>query len=297
MSMAEMDLRETAQGQFLWQWATSSDKRPVSQDLTPQWPVGCIAEANVLRCGSDGLTGTLAMDGVGSRYSATIVRVYWLDGQARVYTLTGSQPKVQLYGSADDKRSWLEIATAYVRLGIEHILSGYDHLLFVIGLLFLVGFRRQLIWTISAFTVAHSVTLASAALGLLTLRSPPVEASIALSIMLVASEALHQRMTLSRRWPVAIAFLFGLVHGLGFAGALREVGLPENHLPVALLAFNGGVEVGQLITVAVAWLLFMATKRLPVATHVRMPVLYGIGIVAAYWSWERAAAILGTPGF
>jgi hydrogenase/urease accessory protein HupE len=296
MSMAEMDLRETAPGQFIWQWATSSDKRPVSQDLTPNWPAGCEADASMVRCGSDGLAGAFAIDGVGSRYSAAIIRIFWLDGQSRVYTLTASQPKLQLFGSADDKRSWTEIAGAYGLLGIEHILSGYDHLLFVIALLFLVGFRRKLVWTITAFTAAHSLTLASAALGLLTLRSPPVEASIALSIVLVASEALQQRMTFARRWPAAIAFLFGLVHGLGFAGALKEVGLPQQHLPAALLAFNGGVEVGQLMTVGVAWLVWLGMKRLPVAAEFRSPALYGIGAIAAWWSWGRVADIIGSAG-
>ncbi len=114
-----------------------------------------------------------------------------------------------------------EIARAYLVLGVEHILSGIDHLLFVAALLFLVGFQRKLIWTITAFTLAHSLTLASAALGWLTLRSAPVEATIALSIVLVASEALQPRETLARRLPAMVAFLFGLVHGLGFAGALQ----------------------------------------------------------------------------
>ena len=135
-------------------------------------------------------------------------------------------------------------------LGVEHILSGIDHLLFVVALLFLVGFNRQLVWTITAFTLAHSLTLASAALGWLTLRSPPVEATIALSIVLVAGEALHKRETLARRLPALVAFLFGLVHGLGFAGALSEIGLPQNHLATALLTFNLGVELGQLVAVA-----------------------------------------------
>src|SRR4029079_9865073 len=133
------------------------------------------------------------------------------------------------------------IARAYLVLGIEHILSGYDHLLFVAGLLFLVGFRRRLIGTITAFTLAHSLTLALSVFGLVTLRSPPVEASIAISIVLVASEALREKDTLARRLPALVSFLFGLVHGLGFAGALKEVGLPERHLPLALLGFNVGV--------------------------------------------------------
>jgi len=186
-----------------------------------------------------------------------------------------------------------EIASAYTVLGVEHILSGIDHLLFVAGLLFLVGFRRRLVWTITAFTAAHSLTLASAALGWLTLRSAPVEACIALSIVLVASEALNKKITIAQRWPMLVAFLFGLVHGLGFAGALKDIGLPENHLLVALLTFNLGVEAGQLMAVAVAWLLWRVAIRWPRLTKLRTVLLYGIGSVAAFWSWLRVMAIFG----
>ena len=292
MSMAEMQLQEVSRGEFLWQWTASSDRTPASQDLTPVWPDGCRAEANVLHCGPAGLTGALSVDGVGKRYSAALVRVLWQDGQSRVYTLTAAQQTVQLYGSADDARGIGEIASAYTVLGVEHILTGIDHLLFVIGLLFLVGFNRRLIATISAFTLAHSLTLASSALGWLTLRSPPVEATIALSIVLVAAEALHQRQTLARRWPALVAFLFGLVHGLGFAGALKEIGLPENHLAVALLTFNVGVEIGQLMAVAAAYLAYRAVARWPRAERARTPVLYAIGSVAAFWSFGRIFTML-----
>jgi hydrogenase/urease accessory protein HupE len=290
MSMAEMQLREVAPGDFLWQW-TASEKGQVNADLTPRWPGACRAEANMLRCGPGGLSGTLAIDGVGQRYSAALVKVHWRDGQSRVYTLTGGQPTVQLYGSADDSRGIGEIASAYLLLGVEHILSGYDHLLFVIGLLFLVGFRRRLIWTITAFTAAHSVTLASAALGWLTLRTAPVEACIALSIVLVASEALRQDDTLARRLPALVAFIFGLVHGLGFAGALQEIGLPEQHLAVALLTFNLGVEIGQLLSVAAAFMVWWALQRVHFAARLKVPALYAVGSVAAYWSWLRVAGI------
>jgi hydrogenase/urease accessory protein HupE len=177
-------------------------------------------------------------------------------------------------------------------LGIEHILSGYDHLMFVLALLFLVGFNKRLLLTITAFTLAHSLTLALSALGLLTLRSPPVEATIALSIMLVAGEALRDRQTLSRRWPALVAFLFGLVHGLGFAGALKEVGLPEQHLWVALLTFNVGVELGQLMTVGLAWAVHRALRDMPAMAKARQALLYGIGSMAAYWSLTRVVAIL-----
>ncbi|OYU96672.1 MAG: hypothetical protein CFE45_19135 [Burkholderiales bacterium PBB5] len=246
-----------------------------------------------MRCGVSGLSGNVSVEGVGKKYSAALLKVFWLDGQSRVYTLTSGQPTVHLYGSAEDKRAMGEIAVAYTVLGFEHIMGGIDHLLFVAGLLFLVGFRRQLVWTITAFTAAHSLTLASSALGWLVLRPPPVEATIALSIVLVAGEALHQRATLARRWPALVAFLFGLVHGLGFAGALKEIGLPEQHLLTALLTFNVGVEIGQLLTVAAAWALWRLSARWPALARLRTALLYAIGSVAAYWSWLRLAAIFG----
>jgi hydrogenase/urease accessory protein HupE len=292
MSMAELQLREMSRGEFLLQWS-AGEKGTVTDDLMPVWPEGCHAEPNVLHCGEAGLQGVLSIEGVGKRYSAALVKIFWLDGQSRVYTITAGQPTVHLYGSADDKRGMGEIASAYTMLGIEHILTGYDHLMFVISLLFLVGFNRRLFLTITAFTLAHSVTLACSALDLLTLRSLPVEASIALSIVLVAGEALHQRQTLSRQRPALVAFLFGLVHGLGFAGALKEIGLPENNLLVALLTFNFGVEVGQLITVAAGWVIWRILSRWPQVSPARTAVLYGIGSVAAYWSWLRIVAIFG----
>ena len=292
MTMAEMSVRETAPGQFIWLWTASNERSP-NQELMPLWPEGCKADGNALRCGDAGLSGTLAMEGVGQRYSAALVKVVWLDGQSRVYTLTGAQPTVHLYGSADDRRGMGEIARAYTVLGVEHILTGVDHLLFVIGLLFLVGFGRRLLWTITAFTAAHSLTLALGALGLLTLRSPPVEATIALSIMLVAGEALRDRQTLARRWPALVAFVFGLMHGLGFAGALQEIGLPQQHLAVALLSFNVGVEFGQLLTVGAAWALVRLLRRQAWALRLQTPIVYAIGSLAAYWSLLRIAAILG----
>ncbi|MDC8786257.1 HupE/UreJ family protein [Roseateles koreensis] len=293
MSMVEMQLREVAHGEFLWQW-TASEKAAPADVLTPVWPEECQVEVNVLHCGAKGLQGQLRIEGVGKAYSAVLVKVFWLDEQSRVYTLTAGQPNVHLYGSAQDQRGMGEIASAYTLLGVEHILTGVDHLLFVISLLLLVGFGRQLLWTITAFTAAHSLTLASSALGWLVLRSPPVEATIALSIVLVAGEALHQRQTLARRWPALVAFIFGLVHGLGFAGALKEIGLPEQHLLVALLTFNVGVEIGQLLTVGAAWLLWRLSTRWPQSEQTRKArtvLLYLIGTLAAYWSWLRVVTI------
>jgi hydrogenase/urease accessory protein HupE len=291
LTMAEMQLREVSRGEFLWQW-TASEKRAASEVLTPVWPEDCRATANLLRCGEGGLRGTMAMEGVGKGYSAAMVKVFWLDGQSRVYTITAGQPTVRLFGSAEDQRGMGEIAWAYTILGVEHILTGIDHLLFVVALLFLVGFNRRLFWTITAFTVAHSLTLALSTLGWLTLRQPPVEATIALSIVLVAGEALHRQPTLSRRWPAVVAFLFGLVHGLGFAGALKEIGLPQSHLAVALLTFNVGVEIGQLLVVGVAFLVYRALAGWPRVAIARAPALYVIGSVAAFWSISRIVNIL-----
>lgn len=291
MSMAEMQVRQLSRGEFFWQW-TASGTRPASQELAPLWPEGCSAEDNLLRCGPGGLSGTLKMEGIGKRYSAAMVKIAWLDGGARVYTITAAQPAVRLYGSADDQRGMGEIAWAYLALGVEHILNGIDHLLFVVALLFLVGFNRRLVWTITAFTAAHSITLALSALDLLTLRSAPVEATIALSIVLVAGEALNKQPTLSRRWPAVVAFLFGLVHGLGFAGALKEIGLPQNHLSVALLTFNAGVELGQLLVVGLALLVYRVLLLRPAFAPARTPALYAIGGVAAYWSIGRVASML-----
>ncbi|MBC7955364.1 MAG: HupE/UreJ family protein [Cytophagales bacterium] len=291
MSMAEMELRQASPNEFVWQWMAGN--RPGENLLRPLWPQGCRDEDGVLRCGSAGLSGQLGMQGIGKGFSAVLVKVYWLDGQMRVYTITGSQTSVQLFGSADDQRGVGEIVSAYTLLGVEHILSGFDHLLFVIGLLFLVGFRRQLVWTITAFTAAHSLTLASASLGWLTLRSAPVEACIALSIVLVAAEALRDRQTLAKRLPALVSFLFGLVHGLGFAGALQDIGLPQNHLWIALLTFNVGVEAGQLMAVGAAWLLHRAVRDLSVMPQARVAALYSIGCMAAYWTLTRVGTILG----
>jgi hydrogenase/urease accessory protein HupE len=291
MTMAEMELHERAPGRFSWQWAASGN-RPAAEELTPVWPAACRADAGELDCGAGGLSGTLAVQGVGQRYSAAMVKVSWLDGQTRVYTLTGAQTSVQLYGAADDPRGLGEIASAYTVLGVEHILSGADHLMFVLSLLFLVGFRRRLVATITAFTAAHSLTLALSALGWIALRPPPVEAAIALSIVLVAGEALHREPTWTRRWPALVAFVFGLVHGLGFAGALKEIGLPQNHLSVALLTFNVGVEIGQLMVVAAAFMIWRALARWPRLAAARTPALYAMGTVAAYWACARIAPML-----
>ncbi|HUG72182.1 MAG TPA: HupE/UreJ family protein, partial [Steroidobacteraceae bacterium] len=150
----------------------------------------------------------------------------------------------------------------------------------------------RLVWTITAFTIAHSLTLASSVLGLFTLRSAPVEAVIAMSIVLAASEAMNPRPTLTRRLPAMVAFLFGLVHGLGFAGVLEEIGLPEQHALLALGTFNLGVEIGQLGIVVLAFGIMLLARRMPMAHAARRPALLAIGTIAAFWSFDRFAAIV-----
>jgi hydrogenase/urease accessory protein HupE len=293
MTMADLSIREVAPKEFVWAWGVPGKNTPISQDLTPVWPEGCIGDAKTVRCGERGLAGSLAVKGIGKNYSAVILRITWQGEQRSTFTLTQNQSAVRLFGAARDERDAWQVAQTFGVLGLEHILSGIDHLLFVISLLLLVGFRRQLLATITLFTVAHSLTLAASALGALSLRPPPVEAVIALSIVLVCAEALSQKDTLTRRWPGIVAFVFGLVHGLGFAGALKDIGLPEQHAHIALLTFNVGVEVGQLLVIGLAWLVVLATRRFTWAAKAQRVVLYGIGSVSVFWTLSRIAVIAG----
>jgi hydrogenase/urease accessory protein HupE len=192
-----------------------------------------------------------------------------------------------------------EVVRTYTVLGIEHILTGFDHLLFVLALVLLVKDRRRLLLTITAFTVAHSITLALASLGVLKVPGPPVEASIALSIVFVAGEIIHARQGrpgLTQRYPWVVAFTFGLLHGLGFASALAQVGLPPLSIPTALLFFNVGVEIGQLLFIAavltVMWIArrLMQRARLPAFPGLWRVAPYVIGGMASYWLFDRIAA-------
>lgn len=189
----------------------------------------------------------------------------------------------------------LAVVWTYLRSGVEHILLGVDHLLFVLALLLIVRDWRMLVKTITAFTVAHSITLGLSTFGLVSLPPGPVETMIALSILLVAVEAVRRergRASLAISWPWVVAFVFGLLHGFGFAGALVELGLPRGDIPLALLSFNIGVEIGQLLFIAAILLIIAAARRL---YHIpRRAVLvpaYAIGIVASFWTFERLTAV------
>lgn len=193
------------------------------------------------------------------------------------------------------KQGPFAVALTYLHQGVVHILFGFDHLLFVAALMLVVRDWRMLLKTVTAFTVAHSITLALATLGLVRLPSGPVETMIALSILLVAVEAVHLRRgqsSLATEWPWLVAFAFGLLHGFGFAGALADLGLPKGDIPLALLFFNIGVEVGQLLFIG-AILAVMALVRRLVTVPKQAPVTaaYAIGIVASFWCFERLDAM------
>ncbi len=222
-----------------------------------------------------------------------LVRAERADGTEQLARVIALTPSFTLKPSPGP----LEVVATYAVLGIEHILSGFDHLLFVLALVMIVRGRRQLLVTVTAFTVAHSITLALATMGVLHVSGPPVEATIALSIVFVASEILHLRQGragLAARKPWIVAFAFGLLHGLGFAGALAEVGLPQNAIPLALLFFNVGVEIGQLMFIAAVLTISAIVHRLlrgrlsPRWTEV-LPA-YLIGATASFWVFGRVAA-------
>jgi hydrogenase/urease accessory protein HupE len=224
-----------------------------------------------------------------------LVRIERSDGTAQVGRVLPVAPRFIVTASPGN----FEVAQTYTVLGIEHILTGFDHLLFVLALLILVQGTRRLIATITAFTVAHSLTLFAATLGWIHVPGPPVEAVIALSIVFVAGEIVHARRGrpgLTRRYPWIVAFTFGLLHGLGFAGALAEVGLPPLSIPMALLFFNVGVEVGQLIFIAAVLAAIAAGRRIGHALKLAPPAWlwrvppYAIGGIASFWLVQRVAA-------
>ncbi len=236
-----------------------------------------------------GLTNqTVSIDGLTSTYTDALARIVSLDGTIQTSRISPKSPEMIVA----DRPTALATAGTYFSLGVEHILLGFDHLLFVLALLLLIRDLRSLLLTITAFTAAHSVTLAFSALGIAAAPQPPVEALIALSIMFVASEIVRgSQGNLSSRYPWLVSFLFGLLHGFGFGGALREIGLPQKDVPLALLTFNLGVEVGQLVFVGVT-LLGVACIRLRPDFNVsraRLLLAYFVGTVSAVWFVQRVA--------
>lgn len=220
-----------------------------------------------------------------------LVRMEFADGTSWTKRLTPAQPEAEIPAH----QSGWSVAAEYLNLGVEHILRGIDHLLFVLALLLITHGGWKLVKTVTAFTAAHSITLALATLGLVHVPQAPVEAVIALSIVFVAAEILHARAGhpgITARAPWVVAFTFGLLHGFGFAGALSEIGLPEGRIPQALLFFNLGVETGQLLFIAAVMSFIALTGRirfhLPRWTVLVPP--YAIGSVAMFWVIQRVAA-------
>jgi len=253
-----------------------------------------IVESRVVSCPGGGLAERrVSIDGLAGTFTDVVARVELADGGVQGARLTPDQP----YFSVVAAPTWLDTARTYFLLGVEHILLGVDHLLFVLALLLLVRNTWMLLKVITAFTVAHSITLAIAALDIVRVPQAPVEAVIALSIMFVAAETLPQRRDghdLANKAPWVIAFAFGLLHGLGFGGALKEIGLPQSDVPLALLTFNLGVEAGQVLFVlAILGLKAIFDRFLELKQPwARAAIGYGIGSLAAVWFVQRVALML-----
>ena len=245
-----------------------------------------------IRSSSGTLEGeTIVIDGLDMTITDALINILFLDGRSYSKILKPAEPSYTVPAKATSAK----VAWTYLVLGVEHILGGIDHLLFVLALLLLVNNMWLLVKTITAFTIAHSITLAVAVLGFVSVPIAPVEAVIALSILFLAAELAHKQQGktgLTERYPWLVSFTFGLLHGFGFASALSNIGLPLNQIPLALLQFNVGVEIGQLMFVAVAlsviWILRHIKVELPAWAH-QIPN-YAIGSIAAYWCIQRIAS-------
>ncbi len=233
----------------------------------------------------------IAIGELAASVTDVLVRYERANGTAQVERLTPTSPAFIV----TESETWQQVAGTYTGLGVEHILLGIDHLLFVLALLMIVSGWRKLIATVTSFTIAHSITLAAATLGLVHVPQAPVEAVIALSILFVSMEIVHWRQGhpgITRQYPWIVAFVFGLLHGFGFAGALSAIGLPEHAIPLALLFFNIGVELGQLLFIAAVFIAWWILKKVLWPEWAwRVPV-YGIGSMAAYWTIDRVAGFL-----
>ncbi|MBB4566741.1 HupE/UreJ family protein [Rhizobium leucaenae] len=298
---AYLQLHEERPGEFvvLWKVPMQGDMRLA---LEPQFSGKTEASTAVARDGGGAeirtwtlrapeLRGqTLTIDGLEATMTDALVRVEYLDGTSWTGRFTAREPSAVI-PSSDTAPS---VAGVYLSLGIEHILFGVDHLLFVLALLIITRGSWLLVKTVTAFTIAHSITLALATLGFVHVPQAPVEATIALSIVFVAAEIVRRdqgKEGIAARAPWVVAFCFGLLHGLGFAGALSEIGLPEGHIPLALLFFNLGVEAGQLIFVGAVLSIVAIVRRTHLALPswvARMPA-YAIGSLAMFWTIQRVA--------
>jgi len=299
-------ITETAPGQFGVLWRTpmlAGMRLPVAFKLPDRVrnlrdPIvselaDSLIERRWIDAGPSGLAGErIEFPGLQLTITDVLVRVETLDGAASTTMVRPNRPWIEIASAV----GWTAVASTYVFHGIEHILFGYDHLLFVLALILIVRDRRALLLTITAFTLAHSITLSLATLGIANVPGPPVEAMIALSILLLACEVVrlqHGHVSMTAQMPWLVAFVFGLLHGFGFAGALTEIGLPRSDIPLALFTFNVGVEIGQLIFIAVVMgILSVARQFRPppiLARRAQFATTYAIGALAAFWFIERLA--------
>jgi len=263
----------------------------------PIWDGAAYVSRWVTSC-PDGLEGSVIhVDGLDQTSTDVLVRFDFVDGVSEAHRLTASDPSF----TVPSKPGFFEVVKTYFLYGVEHILLGIDHLLFVLALLLLVKGVRRIVVTITTFTLAHSLTLAGATLGYVNMPGPPVEAVIALSIAFVAAEIIHSRLGkpgLTARSPWIVAFTFGLLHGFGFAGALAEIGLPQASIPSALLFFNVGVEIGQLLFIGSVFAILALARQVTRRINVPQPAWawavppYAIGSLAIFWAMQRTLAIL-----
>lgn len=303
---AYLAVNETAPGQFSVLWRTpvlagmrlpivlklpdrvKNLKDPIVSELSDS-----LVERRWIDAGPNGLARErIEFAGLQLTITDVLVRVQMRNGAVSTTLVRPARPWIEISTAP----GLLAVAGAYVLHGIEHILFGFDHLLFVLALILIVRGRRVLLWAITAFTIAHSITLSLATLGVVHVPGPPVEAMIALSILLLACEIVRLRRgqeSMTAQWPWVVAFSFGLLHGFGFAGALTQIGLPQGDIPFALFSFNLGVEMGQLIFIAAVLGLLAAARRFKPAPIVERRALfattYGIGALAAFWFIERLA--------
>ena len=301
---AYIEMTEQLPGQWSILWKASTNSR-LGQTGEVIFPGNCKTDGDQRRefAGSNILTRlSLRCDGSvqGKRIGLkalelsntdALVRIAPIDGPVQTLRLTPDQPIATLARPSVISN----VAATYTILGIEHILMGFDHLFFVLALVLLLKGGWLVAKTVTAFTVAHSITLVGSTLGLLSLPPQPVEAVIALSIIFLAVEVVKAKpddIRLSERFPWIVAFLFGLLHGFGFAGALAEIGLPQGDVPLALLTFNLGVEIGQLVIVAVALATLYGLRQIrgQWVHPVKTAMAYGIGIISTYWFIERMVA-------
>jgi len=296
---AYLRIQQTAEEQYETLWRVPA-KGQMRLGIYLEMPESCTAQSDPLNWKDGGtfveqgdyncpggLVGReIVINGLQLMLTDALARFERLDGTTQIARLTPSNNSFTV--TATESRG--QVAWTYLMLGVEHILLGIDHLLFVLALLLLVPNRRMLVWTITSFTLAHSLTLAAATMGWVYMPQKPIEAVIALSILFVAMEIVHWkqgRPGITRRWPWLVAFTFGLLHGFGFAGALTEIGLPEHAIPLALLFFNVGVEAGQLLFIASVLLVwaFLQLFSWPLWAW-KVPV-YTIGSLAAFWTIDR----------